>query len=52
MTEVLKNDTELKQFMATHRDAHLGSQVIHLAATTGNSFVIDTLISEYKADCH
>jgi hypothetical protein len=33
--------------MANHRDAHLGSQAIHLAATTGNKFIIDTLMEEF-----
>ena len=36
--------------MASYRDAHIGSQAIHLAATTGNTYVIETLIDFYGSD--
>jgi hypothetical protein len=43
-------DPEMKEQMVTYRDAHLGSQAIHLAAATGNYLVIDTLIADFHAD--
>jgi len=36
--------------MASNRDTLLGSQAIHLAAVTGNKFLIETLIKEYQAN--
>lgn len=36
--------------MSKHRDSHLGSQVIHLAASTGNTEIIRTLIEKYGSD--
>lgn len=30
------DDPEARLSMAEHRDSHMGSQAIHLAATTGN----------------
>ncbi len=36
--------------MAEHRDAHMGSQAIHLAATTGNKTIIECLLTDYFSD--
>lgn len=36
--------------MAKHRDAHMGSQAIHLAATTGNRMIIETILGDFFAD--
>lgn len=52
ITEVLTDDSETKLKMAQHRDTNMGSQAIHLAATTGNSKILNTLIKEFKADAH
>jgi hypothetical protein len=38
--------------MAKYRDVHIGSQALHLAATTGNTVILETLLNEYSADLH
>ena len=52
MTQVLDGDDETKIQMSKHRDAHMGSQAIHLAATTGNRQIIETVLQAYYADMH
>jgi ankyrin repeat protein len=52
LTEELENCNEVKEQMVTHRDSHLGSQAIHLAAATGNHQLIDCLINHYAADAN
>lgn len=36
LVKVLEHEPGLKKRMVDYRDAHLGSQAIHLAAATGN----------------
>lgn len=49
MAEQLANDSETKKIISTFRDAHLGSQAIHLAATTGNIQIIEILIDKFHS---
>jgi len=49
MAEQLANDSETKKRISTFRDAHLGSQAIHLAATTGNIQIIEILIDKFHS---
>ena len=52
MAEQLANDMETKQLISTYRDAHLGSQAIHLAATTGNIQIIEILMEQFLSDAN
>jgi len=45
LSKHLKDNPKLKSQMASYRDTHLGSQAIHLASTTGNRQIIETLIN-------
>ena len=36
--------------MAQHRDSHLGSQAIHLAAAAGNRKMIEVVIQDFEGD--
>lgn len=38
--------------MVEHRDGHLGSQAIHLAAATGNHIIIETLIVHFNVNVY
>ena len=40
-----------KKELAGFRDQHLGSQAIHLAASSGNLKMIEILVKLYEADC-
>jgi hypothetical protein len=44
------NDKDALNDMAEHRDAHMGSQAIHLAAATGNRLLIEMLMIEFGGD--
>lgn len=48
--DVLANEPTIRKELADYRDAHLGSQAIHLAATTGNLEVMKTLEYNYWVD--
>lgn len=48
----LENDNSAKKQMVEHRDGHLGSQAIHLAAATGNHIIIEILIVHFNVDVH
>ena len=50
ITEVLADDAQTRLSMGKHRENNLGSQAIHLAATTGNRPLIETLLNNYYAD--
>lgn len=45
-----ENDEEAKRQMAQHRDKHMGSQAIHLAAATGNRWIIEVLMLDFEGD--
>lgn len=47
---MLKNDPKSKQTLVTHRDTNMGSQALHLAATTGNRKILNILVHEFEAD--
>lgn len=44
------DDPEAKMAMARHRDAHMGSQAIHLAAANGNRYIIEVLMLDFEGD--
>jgi hypothetical protein len=48
----LEHDSAAKRQMVTHRDGHLGSQAIHLAAATGNHIIIEILIVHFYVDVY
>ena len=48
----LENDKAAKKQMVEHRDGHLGSQAIHLAAATGNHIIIETLIVHFNVNVY
>jgi len=48
----LENDRAAKKQMVEHRDGHLGSQAIHLAAATGNHIIIETLIVHFNVNVY
>lgn len=43
-------DEKTKLDMAKHRDSHMGSQAIHLAAATGNRYLIEVLMLDFEGD--
>ena len=43
-------DENAKHKMAKHRDSHMGSQAIHLAAATGNRYLIEVLMLDFEGD--
>ena len=43
-------DEESKRQMSSHRDSHMGSQAIHLAAATGNRYMIEVLMLDFEGD--
>ena len=43
-------DENVKRQMAEHRDKHMGSQAIHLAAATGNRYLIEVLMLDFEGD--
>jgi ankyrin repeat protein len=49
ITDLLTQEQRFK--MADHRDSHLGSKAIHLAAASGDHTMIATLITKYNANC-
>ena len=48
--EVLRDLPDLRKTLAEFRDSHLGSQAIHLAATTGNLSILRHLQHNYFVD--
>ena len=44
------NDKTSKQKLAQHRDKDIGSQAIHLAAATGNRYIIEVLMLDFESD--
>lgn len=46
----LKDNERMRTVLAAYRDSHLGSQAIHLAATTGNCRVLEILIKDYQSN--
>ena len=44
------NDKTSKQKLAQHRDKYIGSQAIHLAAATGNRYIIEVLMLDFESD--
>jgi len=36
--------------MARHRDSHMGSQAIHMAAAAGNRSMIETLMRDFESN--
>jgi hypothetical protein len=50
LSRTIYHDTMLRFELGKHRDSHMGAQAIHLAAATGNRFIIDLLIDRYGAD--
>ena len=44
------DDEAAKKQMAEHRDTHMGSQAIHLAAATGNRYMIEVLMLDFEGD--
>lgn len=50
LTRTLYHDSMIRFELGKQRDSHMGAQAIHLAAATGNRFIIDLLIEKYGAD--
>lgn len=50
ITYVLQDDPDARHKMAEHRDSHMGSQAVHLAATTGKKIIVECLLTDYFAD--
>ena len=50
MRHKFANDDDAKMRMAQHRDSHMGSQAIHLAAATGNRYMIEVLMLDFGGD--
>lgn len=50
MRHKFANDDIAKRAMAQHRDSHMGSQAIHLAAATGNRYMIEVLMLDFEGD--
>lgn len=50
MRHKFANDEIAKRAMAQHRDSHMGSQAIHLAAATGNRYMIEVLMLDFEGD--
>ena len=50
MRHKFSNDEQTKKQMAEHRDSHMGSQAIHLAAATGNRYMIEVLMLDFQGD--
>jgi len=48
--DILANEPVIRKDLAEYRDAHLGSQAVHLAATTGNLEVMKCLEFNYWVD--
>ena len=44
------NDPATKKQMAEHRDQHMGSQAIHLAAATAKRYMIEVLMLDFDGD--
>ena len=44
------NDMASKRKLASHRDNEMGSQAIHLAAATGNRYIIEVLLLDFESD--
>ena len=45
-----EGDIEAKRQLAQHRETSMGSQAIHLAAATGNRYIIEVLMLEFEGD--
>ena len=39
-----------KKKLAKHREQAMGSQAIHLAAATGNRYIIEVLLLDFESD--
>lgn len=50
VTRTLHNDSMAMIDLGKHRETHMGAQAIHLAAASGNRFIIDILIEKFGAD--
>ena len=50
LRQIFTNNSTAKRIMAQHRDSHLGSQAIHLAAAAGNRKMIEVVIQDFEGD--
>ena len=44
------NDLPSKRKLAQHKEQVMGSQAIHLAAATGNRYIIEVLLLDFESD--
>ena len=44
------DDMPSKRILAQHRDSEMGSQAIHLAAATGNRYIIEVCMLDFESN--